>query len=221
MGPPQATDPAAAPDGGHGAGRGPGRAAAAGTDDPVRAVRVWDPALRLFHWALVVAVATAWGLGEFGPAIMTWHVWAGYAVCGLVLFRVLWGVAGPRTARFAAFLAGPRAVARYAATLPLREPSRWPGHSPLGGWAVVAMLLLLAAQAGTGLVSDPEDYINVGPLAHLVSPETSRAANGWHAWLSRALLALVALHVAVVLFYRLWKREDLIGPMIHGRKRVR
>jgi cytochrome b len=184
-------------------------------------VRLWDPGVRLFHWALTAAFATSWLLGEFGPAIMTWHFWSGYVIAGLLAFRLVWGLAGPRPARFASFLYGPRRVARYAAGVWRRQPSRWPGHNPLGGWAVAAMLVLLAAQVATGLVADPEDYINVGPLAGYVSIETSRTALAWHHRLSSILLGLVALHVAAIVFYRVWKREDLIGPMIHGRKRVR
>ena len=153
---------------------------------------------------------------------MTLHIYSGYMICGLLAFRLIWGLVGPRSARFASFLAGPVAVARYAIShIGRREPSLWPGHNPLGGWSVMAMLALLAVQVSTGLILDPEDYINVGPLAHLVDIEVSRTANAVHATNAFLLLAMVALHVAVIIYYRVWKREDLIGPMIHGRKRVR
>ena len=184
-------------------------------------VKLWDPGIRIFHWALAVAFATSYLLGEFGPAIMTWHFWSGYVICGLLVFRLVWGVAGPRPARFASFVKGPRAVAAYARDLFRREPTRYPGHNPLGGLSVIAMLVLLAAQVATGLISDPEDYINVGPLAGWVDIETSRTANAWHARISTALLALVVLHVAVIVFYRLWKGENLVRPMITGWKEVR
>ena len=85
----------------------------------------------------------------------------------------------------------------------------------------MAMLALLTVQVATGLISDPEDYINVGPLANLVSIDVSRTANAIHEINSWLLLALVALHVTIILYYRLWKREDLIRPMITGRKSVR
>ena len=35
------------------------------------------------------------------------------------------------------------------------------------------------------------------------------------------VLALVLLHVGVILFYRFWKRENLIKSMVDGRKLVR
>lgn len=183
--------------------------------------RLWDPAVRIFHWALVAFVCASWLLGQFGPGVMTLHFWSGYSIAALLAFRLVWGLAGPKPARFASFVAGPRAVLAYARTLPHRQPSLWPGHSPLGGWAVMALLGLLAAQVATGLVSDPEDFINVGPLADQVDAATRRSATAWHALIGKALLALVTLHVAVIAFYRLWKREDLVTPMLTGRKRVR
>ncbi len=197
-------------------GTGPQKAA----DARLKRVRLWDPATRLFHWALVAAFATSFLLGEFGPLIMTAHFWSGYAIVCLLAFRLVWGVAGPRPARFAQFLKGPGAVLAYARTVPERAPSRWPGHNPLGGWSVVALLAAIAATAATGLVADPDDYINVGPLAGWVDPATRRAAVGWHHWFGGLALALVALHVAAILFYRIWKREDLVKPMLDGEKLV-
>ena len=180
---------------------------------------VWDPLLRLFHWALAAAVTAGWLLGRFGPLQMTWHFWLGYAVCGLLAFRLVWGIIGPRTARFAAFVRGPGAVLAYLRTLPARQASPLRGHNPLGGWSVVAMLLVLAAQVVTGLTMDPEDYINTGPLAGYVSAGWNRQAVSLHGLLGNVLLGLVALHVAAILYYRLWKRQDLITPMITGRAR--
>lgn len=194
---------------------------AAGAQDAPVEKTVWDPLLRIFHWALVALFATSYLLGEFGPNIMTLHFWSGYAICALLAFRLIWGVVGPHPARFSHFVAGPGRVLSYARGVTARRPSYWPGHNPLGGWSVVAFLLLLSGQVMTGLLADPEDYVNVGPLAHLVDASWNRWASAWHETLGKMLLALIALHVGVILFYRFWKREDLIGPMIHGRKKVR
>lgn len=184
-------------------------------------VKVWDPALRLFHWLLVLAFATSYLLGEFGPNIMTWHFWSGYVICGLLAFRLIWGLIGPRPARFASFVTGPGKALSYAKSLPSRRPSHWPGHNPLGGWSVVAMLALLLGQVLTGLVADPEDYINTGPLAGYFPAWVNRTGSALHETISSLLLILILLHVGVILFYKYWKREDLIGPMLHGRKWVR
>ena len=185
-----------------------------------RQEKIWDIGTRLFHWCLVIAFTTSFLMGEFGPNIMTIHFWSGYVIIGLVVFRLIWGVVGPRPARFSSFVRGPGAVLAYARHAGQRRPSYWPGHNPLGALSVIALLALLAAQVTTGLLADPEDYVNVGPLAHMVDSATNRKASVWHERIAYTLLALVAVHVAVILFYRFWKREDLIGPMIHGRKWV-
>lgn len=184
-------------------------------------VRIWDPLTRVFHWALVIAFATSYIMGEFGPNIMTIHFWSGYVVCGLLVFRVIWGLVGPRPVRFLSFIPRPGTAIAYARTVFKRKPSHWPGHNPLGGLSVIAILLLLIGQVVTGLLADPEDFVNVGPLAHLVDASWNRWASSWHEIFSSALLVLIILHVSVIVFYRVWKREDLVGPMIHGRKTVR
>ncbi|HWL55089.1 MAG TPA: cytochrome b/b6 domain-containing protein [Paracoccus sp. (in: a-proteobacteria)] len=196
----------------------------AGTDPrprPVREAVVWDPLLRVFHWSLAFFVILGWCLGQFGPAKMTLHFWCGYVVAGLLIFRLVWGFIGPPEARFAQFLRGPGAVSGYLRGVLMREPSYWPGHNPLGALSVIAMLAVLAAQVTSGLISDPDDYINVGPLASYVAPATRSKAVGWHEFGANLVLVLVLLHVAVILFYRFWKREDLVRPMLTGRKRVR
>ncbi|MDS9466595.1 cytochrome b/b6 domain-containing protein [Paracoccus sp. MBLB3053] len=186
-----------------------------------REVTLWDPFLRGFHWSLAVFVILSWCLGQFGPAQMTLHFWCGYVVTGLLIFRLIWGFVGPAPARFSHFLRGPAAIAGYLRGIFMREPSYWPGHNPLGALSVIAMLAALAAQVTTGLISDPDDFINVGPLAGLVEPATRSRAVGWHEFGANLVLVLVLVHVAVILFYRFWKREDLVRPMLTGRKQVR
>lgn len=187
----------------------------------VQRVRLWDPALRLFHWVLAILVVANWLLGQFGPSVMTLHFTLGYAIAGLLVFRLVWGIVGPAPARFTSFVRGPRAVFGYARGMFHRQPSYWSGHNPLGALSVVALIVVLAVQVGTGLISDPDDFINVGPLASEVSSATSRAAVGWHHLGATLILLLVVLHVAVILFYRIWKREDLVRPMLTGWKLVR
>ncbi|WP_319486849.1 cytochrome b/b6 domain-containing protein [uncultured Cohaesibacter sp.] len=190
-------------------------------DTPLERVRLWDPAIRLFHWALVLCVVAAWGLGEFGPDVMTLHFYFGYAIVALLAFRLIWGLIGPKTARFAHFIYGPKATLSYAASLFERKPSYWRGHNPMGALAAFALLGLLIAQVASGLMGDPDDFINVGPLAQYVGSDTASLAIDLHEALAPLLLLLVVLHVATIAFYKIWKREDLIKPMITGWKWVR
>jgi len=184
-------------------------------------VPVWDPMVRILHWALVIAFAAAWGLGKFGPDQMTLHFWAGYTVAALVVIRVVWGFVGPRTARFANFVKGPGKVAAYTREFVRPRPSNTLGHNPLGALFIVGVLIVLAMQIGSGLLADPEDYINVGPLAKYVSAETARQALALHEPLSTILLVMIGVHIASIGFYRLYKGEDLVTPMFTGRKKIR
>jgi cytochrome b len=181
-------------------------------------VKVWDAPVRVFHWAIVILIAAAWWTAENDQ--MQWHRLCGYAVAGLLAFRLWWGFAGGSTARFSAFMKGPRAVFAYAASLLRRKTApEVPGHNPMGGWSVAALLVLMAAVVGSGLFSVDVDGIESGPLAARISFEAGRAAAHWHQVLFNGLLALIALHVAAIAFYAVVRRDNLVGPMVTGSKR--
>ncbi|WP_116133388.1 cytochrome b/b6 domain-containing protein [Tropicimonas sp. IMCC34043] len=183
-------------------------------------VRLWDPGLRLFHWALAICVTAAWLLGEFGPGIMTLHFYFGYAVIGLLAFRLIWGLFGPWPARFRDFLYGAGTVSRYLRGARARKPSYWPGHNPIGALSVFAVLGALALQVYTGLYSNPDDFINYGPLYDPAGAGASTWATGVHRAMAPVILALILLHIGAIVFYKVWKRENLVTPMITGLKVV-
>ena len=184
--------------------------------EPLQKTYVWDPVVRVLHWALVIAFATSWGLGKFGPDIMTLHFYSGYTVATIVILRLLWGVLGYRTARFTQFVKGPRKIAAYARTLPSRDPSRSYGHNPVGALFVVGVLIVLLLQITSGLFADPEDYINTGPLAQYVSIDLARKALSLHEPLSTLLLLMVIGHIGAIFWYKKRKGENLVKPMITG-----
>jgi cytochrome b len=190
----------------------------AGSDDesaPADRVRVWDMPVRLFHWALVVLVATSWIAADQG--FMRVHLWSGSALLALLLFRLAWGIFGSTTARFSDFVHSPRAAYRYLRALAAGEEPHHAGHNPAGGWMVVVLLAFLSAQVATGLFAN-DGLKFMGPLALLVTAETSDRLTSLHGWLFNALLLLVWLHVVAAFFYLFVKRENLITPMVTGRK---
>ncbi len=188
-------------------------------------VRIWDLPLRLFHWMLVALVSFSWVSGEFGadlgPWAADWHQQSGLAILALLLFRVAWGFVGSTHARFSNFVRGPRAVLAYLGELTGRATARpVVGHNPLGGWSVVALLTCLSVQVVTGLFISDEDLGIEGPLAHLVSGTTSDRLAEIHEVNVLVLLALVATHLSAIAFYWLAKGENLVKPMVTGRKSV-
>ena len=179
--------------------------------DSALAVPVWDLPVRLVHWGMVLLIAFSWWSAENDR--IQWHIWSGYGVLFLLLFRILWGFLGSSTARFASFVRGPGTLLAY-----LRDPGshRSIGHTPLGALSVVALLGLIALQVWFGLPLSDEDGIYSGPLNRFVSFETAEWAHEIHETLFNVLLAFIALHIAAILFYRL-RGKNLVRAMISGR----
>ena len=180
-------------------------------------VRIWDLPVRVTHGLIAVVFAVQWWTGTAGK--LEWHRWSGYTMIALLVFRVLWGVFGSSTARFAGFVRGPVAVLAYARKLLSRGDGRFRvGHNPIGGWSVVLMLVLLIVQVGLGMFSVDTDGLESGPLADRVSFETGRVLAHRHAFVFNLLLAVVALHVAAAVFYLVVRRDNLLTPMVTGSR---
>ncbi len=180
-------------------------------------VLVWDLPTRVFHWAIVACVIGAWASVELLED-MDWHQRFGLGIIGLVVFRLLWGFLGATTARFASFVRGPGAAFAYIRDWRAGQAAKYTGHNPLGAFSVLALLLLLAVQAGLGLFANDELFFE-GPLASLVSSSLSNRLSGLHETMFNVLLAVIVLHVLAAVVYLL-RGDNLIWPMITGRKRA-
>ncbi len=179
-------------------------------------IRVWDAPTRLFHWALAACVVALVITAQIGGSAMDWHFRLGYAVLSLLLFRLVWGFVGGHWSRFTAFIYRPSQILRYlqgqgAATDGV-------GHNPLGAFSVFALLGFLSLQVGSGLCSDDE-IAAAGPLTRFVSSEWVSLATFYHKEIGKlVLLALVALHLLAIVFYRIKKNENLVKAMLTGDK---
>ncbi len=182
-------------------------------------VYVWDIPVRLFHWSLLALMIALVITGEILDGVIELHARLGLAVLALVLFRLMWGVTGSTYARFTQFVRGPSAVMAYARSLFTRQAGFTPGHNPLGGWMVVLLLVAILAQTLLGLFAN-DDILFEGPLAHLVSKDTSDFVTGLHEDVFHLLLILVGLHVAAVIGHRLFRGENLVPAMFTGRKEL-
>jgi cytochrome b len=186
-------------------------------------IQAWDLPTRLFHWTLVLLIVSAWISYELaediGDETLVWHRANGLAILILIAWRVIWGVAGPPNARFAAFVRGPSAVLSYARTLFSGAAARYLGHNPLGALMVVALLATVAAIAVVGLFATDDNDLVGGPLYRLVEePQNARATRLHDQLFNYVLLPLLALHVLANVLYTLLKKEPLIQAMITGQK---
>jgi cytochrome b len=166
-------------------------------------VLVWDLPARVFHWALVLNFTGAYVTGDSDRWALV-HVTCGFTVLGLIVFRLVWGVAGTRYARFSEFVSGPSSVLRYISALIRGRPTHYVGHNPAGALAVLALLLL-------GLVSAVSGWMSYDDIGGEWLEELHDAA-------SSLMLALVFVHIVGVLISCRLHGENLIRSMIDGRK---
>jgi cytochrome b len=179
--------------------------------------KVWDPLVRIFHWTLAAAFALAYLTGD---EVLGVHVVAGYTIAGLIAFRLVWGLIGPRHARFTDFVYRPRDVITYLKHLLRGRAARYRGHNPAGGAMTIALLTLLVLSVVTGLaVYGAEE--GAGPLAGAMA---AYADNEWveevHEFFANATVVLVVFHIAGVIVSSLLHGENLPLAMVTGRKRV-
>jgi cytochrome b len=175
-------------------------------------IRVWDLPTRLFHWGLVILVVALIISGKIGGNLIDWHGKFGLAILGLLTFRIIWGLVGSTYARFASFFPTPGRIRAY-----FRGEWKEPGHNPLGALSVFALLGLLALQVATGLPGN-DDIAFRGPLFDLVGKALSDRMTGIHKLSINLLFALIALHVAAIMFYARVRKDNLVKPMITGWK---
>lgn len=176
----------------------------------MRKIRVWDLPTRIFHWGLALLVLAAYLTQEF--ELMVWHQRVGLSILALIAFRLTWGFVGSTYARFSSFVRGPGTVLAY-----LRGRWQGEGHNPLGGWSVLALLLLPLAMVASGLFAN-DDVDFRGMLADRVSSGTSEDLTRLHGRLFDGLLALIGLHVAAIAVHFWIKRDNLVRPMITGER---
>jgi cytochrome b len=178
-------------------------------------IRVWDLPVRIFHWLLVLCIAGSLISVNLGGNAIEWHAYFGYCVLTLLIFRITWGFIGSTHARFASFFPNREKIVNY---LQGKGPKVL-GHNPIGALSVFALILVLSVQVFTGLFIDDEIAFQ-GPL--------SKYAPGWvvsflsqiHEGNQVLIYSLITIHIAAIFYYKKFKGENLIKPMISGDKEI-
>ncbi len=180
----------------------------------VKEKRIWDLPVRITHWGLVISFFGAYLTSEFQPMIV--HLYFAFAALALAIFRLFWGFIGSENARFFNFVKGfDPARAYFYQLLKFRHKEYW-GHNPLGGFAVVAVVGLMILTVLAGLFAKNRDL--VGPWANSVSPTLERLLNDGHSALASILMTIVVIHITAILFYRFVLNDNLIKPMVTGKR---
>jgi len=177
-------------------------------------IKVWDLPLRIFHWLLVIGFFIAY-LTE--DDLLTIHVWAGYLVSGLLVFRLIWGFIGNDYARFSNFLCSPAKSIAYIKDLIALKTQRYIGHNPAGAAMIVLLLISLLGTVITGFAVYGADQA-AGPLAAIGSAN-EKMWEEVHEFFANFTLILVLVHVAGVAIESYIHRENLAKAMVHGFKK--
>ncbi|GGI69127.1 cytochrome b/b6 domain-containing protein [Shewanella gelidii] len=177
-------------------------------------MKIWDFPTRFFHWAMLSLLVTLWWTANEGE--MTWHQYAAYSLMILIVTRIIWGFIGSDTARFNHFILSPRRVVEYIKLIKQSGVKPHVGHNPLGGYMVIALLVVLTLQLACGLFATDEIF-SEGPFVAYVSSEFASAATWLHKKNFDLLLVLASVHIFAVLVHQ-WRGDKLILPMIHGYK---
>lgn len=161
----------------------------------------WDPLVRIIHWSVAGLFIVNYFFTEHGYAL---HQNIGWAILGLVVVRILWGVTlarGPnRLTSFIPSLAGAR---EHLVELKSRSTPANTGHNAFGAVAIYLFWVGLIAAAVTGWLQDTDWGFE-------------RDVGDWHEWIVEALWILVIVHISAVVMTSLWLRKNLILQMIRG-----
>ncbi|MGY6552890.1 MAG: cytochrome b/b6 domain-containing protein [Wenzhouxiangella sp.] len=173
---------------------------------------VWDLPTRLSHSALVILLCLQILSGQFLLLPTAWHLWLGYVLLLVVLFRVGWGLVGSESARFSVMIKSLKRLPAYLPQLFSRRPTRWAGHNPVGSLSSLVLIGLLLVSSLSGLFIETWGEYR-GPLAERISRDLSLFLGDVHSVVRWPLYALVAVHILAAVGYWVGKRENRIEPI--------
>ncbi|WP_206482878.1 cytochrome b/b6 domain-containing protein [Thalassotalea sp. G2M2-11] len=177
---------------------------------------VWDLPIRLFHWGFVGLLIALWYTSDQDNGLIELHMQLGYIALALVLFRIIWGFIGTTHAKFKNFI-----PSFYQLRIYIRQRNnnvkQYAGHNPMGSLMVLLMLLLILLQSISGLFMS-DDVFSAGPYAGVLSGDMEGMVKFFHHNGFDFIVIISAIHIAAVFYYLLVKRQNLIKPMLSGKK---
>lgn len=168
-------------------------------------IPVWDILVRITHWTVAVLV-----IGELTVLDEDWavHRWAGYVVLALVALRLVWGLIGPRHARFSSFPPSLRAARTHLAGMLRGRHEPYLSHNPLGALMAYNLWASLVAVCVTGIMMTTKTFWGVDWVE-----ETHEIVANW-------VMISVLLHVGGVVFDTWYSKVNLVRAMVTGQKEI-
>ncbi len=176
---------------------------------------IWDLPLRIFHWSFAFTILASWYTAEKKEDYIELHIQLGFVALALLIFRILWGIVGPKHARFSQFIPSPKTLSTYLSAP--KNNITTPGHNPLGALMVILMIVLVSTQAISGLFIN-DDIFSSGPYYGSLSNELEKLMSFLHHNTFDFMIAAIVLHVSAITYYWRVKKDNLITPMITGKK---
>ena len=180
---------------------------------------IWDLPLRIFHRLFALTIAGSWYTSEHSSDFIEYHMLLGYFALGLLVFRISWGLVGPKHARFSQFIPSFKTLINYLTCIKQNKKHYSPGHNPLGALMVILMIVLISLQAVSGLFIN-DDVFSSGPYYGSIAPEIEKIMSFLHHNLFDIMIVSIILHLSAITYYWKIKKENLILPMITGKKNV-
>ena len=176
---------------------------------------IWDLPLRIFHWSFALTILACWYTAENKEDYIELHLQLGFVAIGLLIFRILWGVVGPKHARFSQFVPSPRKLIAYLKSDKKNRSTA--GHNPMGALMVILMILLISLQAISGLFIN-DDVFSSGPYYGSISKDLEAIMSFLHHNTFDVMIGAIALHLAAIFYYWRVENKNLVLPMITGKK---
>lgn len=171
---------------------------------------VIDAPTRMFHGLFALSFLGAY-LTADGEHFRLLHVTLGYTMAGLLVFRVLYGLFGPRQVGLGLLwrkLTGAPVWLKSLRAAPSLSAIHWrQGQNLLMALAVFALLVLVLplTLSGYGTYNDWGDVLGGDWLEEV------------HEFLGEAFLFIVLVHLALIAGLSLLRRKNQAAPMWSGR----
>lgn len=174
--------------------------------------KAYDYPTRIFHWLFASLFATSFVIAEFvddESKLYAYHMLSGLIMSGLVLWRIIWGFLGAKTARFSSFKLRPQELIEYFKNLRKEGGKRYLGHNPASSYSALMMMSFAIVSAVSGILSAID-------VSHFIE----EIAEVFHETSAKLFLVTAILHILGVIYHQVKYKDGLITSMLSGKKKA-